>query len=136
MTMAIGHSEDDVVMLDALRERRPPFSPEDVVAEFAALLKSYRIDTVTGDRYAGEWPRERFAVHGIEYQAAAKPKRTCTATCCRPSTAAGSICSTATAWLRSSAVLSAAPRAAAATASTTPPARTTTSPTRWPAWCR
>ena len=61
-------------MLDALRERRPPFSPEDVVAEFAALLKSYRIDTVTGDRYAGEWPRERFAVHGIEYQAAAKPK--------------------------------------------------------------
>jgi hypothetical protein len=74
MTLAIGHREDDVAVLDAIRERRPPFSPEDVVSEFAALLKTYKITTVQGDRYAGEWPRERFDVHGIKYEPAAKPK--------------------------------------------------------------
>jgi hypothetical protein len=74
MTLAIGHEQDDVAILDAVREVRPPFSPEDVVSEFAALLKSYRIAHVTGDRYAGEWPRERFDVHDVKYEAAARPK--------------------------------------------------------------
>ena len=27
MTLAIGHQEDNVAVLDAIRERRPPFSP-------------------------------------------------------------------------------------------------------------
>src|SRR5262249_26220900 len=45
---------------DALREVRPPFSPESVVAEFADLLNRYSVSTITGDRYAGEWPREQF----------------------------------------------------------------------------
>ena len=67
MTLAIAHRERGVAVLDALRERKPPFSPEDVVREFAALLKSYGITSVTGDRYAGEWPRERFREHGITY---------------------------------------------------------------------
>lgn len=74
MTLAIGHREDDVMVLDAVRERRPPFSPEDVTAEFAALLKLYRVTNVVGDRYAGEWPRERFDAHGIRYEPAARPK--------------------------------------------------------------
>ena len=74
MTLAIGHQEDNVAVLDAIRERRPPFSPEDVVREFAATLKTYRITEVQGDRYAGEWPRERFREHGITYEPAAKPK--------------------------------------------------------------
>jgi hypothetical protein len=74
MTMAIGHLQDDIVVLDAVRERRPPFSPEDVVVEFSTFLKSYRVSAVTGDRYAGEWPRERFREYGISYEPAAKPK--------------------------------------------------------------
>ena len=53
---------------------RPPFSPELVVAEFAALLKVYRISRVTGDRYAGEWPRERFRAAGIQYDLSIPPK--------------------------------------------------------------
>jgi hypothetical protein len=73
-TLAIAHQEDDVAVLDAIRERRPPFSPEDVVLEFATLLKTYRIAEVQGDRYAGDWPRERFREHGIAYELAAKPK--------------------------------------------------------------
>jgi hypothetical protein len=74
MTLAIGHRQDDVIVIDAVRERRPPFSPEDVVLEFSAILKSYRISNVTGDRYAGEWPRERFREHDVTYEPAAKPK--------------------------------------------------------------
>ena len=66
--------EGDVVVLDALRERKPAFSPEDVVSEFAELLKSYRITKITGDRYAGDWPRERFREHGVSYEPAQKPK--------------------------------------------------------------
>lgn len=54
MTLAIAHKDNDVVILDALREVKPPFSPEAVVIELAALLKSYRVTRVSGDRYAGE----------------------------------------------------------------------------------
>jgi hypothetical protein len=74
MTLAIGHKEGDVVVIDALRERKPPFSPDDVCAEFAALLKSYRVSKVSGDRYAGEWPRERLRAHDIGYEPSEKAK--------------------------------------------------------------
>ena len=50
-----------------------PFSPDAVVREFAALLRAYGIYTVHGDRYAGEWPRERFRTNGVEYRVASKP---------------------------------------------------------------
>jgi hypothetical protein len=71
MTLAIGHKDYDrkTVVVDALREARPPFSPETVANEFARLLKSYRIKKITGDRYAGEWPREQFSKFGIRYEA-------------------------------------------------------------------
>jgi hypothetical protein len=63
------------VIVDAIRERRAPFSPDDVVKEFAATLKAYAIGRIVGDRYASEWPRERFkVVGGIEYRVADKPK--------------------------------------------------------------
>lgn len=74
MTMGIAHREDNVAVLDHLSERRPPFSPDGVVGEFAEVLKAYRIGTIRGDRYAGEWPRERFKAHGIEYLAADKTR--------------------------------------------------------------
>src|SRR5262245_52814613 len=74
MTLAIGHRENDVVIIEPLRERKHPFSPRDVVAEFSELLKSYRVSKITGDRYAGEWPLERFREHGISYEPAQKPK--------------------------------------------------------------
>jgi hypothetical protein len=78
MTLAIAHAEErdgaSIGVLDCVRERKPPFSPDDVVQEFAATLKDYSATTVVGDRYAGEWPRERFRAHGIEYVVAEKPK--------------------------------------------------------------
>jgi hypothetical protein len=68
-TMAIAHREDDGrVTIDLLREIRPPFSPEAVVEELCADLRRYRITTVSGDKYAGEWPREQFRKRGVTYE--------------------------------------------------------------------
>jgi len=67
MTLAISHLENEVAILDCVREVKPPFSPEAVVTEFAAVLKAYDVSEVHGDRYAGEWPRERFLLQGITY---------------------------------------------------------------------
>jgi hypothetical protein len=39
-----------------------------------SLLNSYNVRTVRGDRYAAEWPRERFRAHGIDYEVAERPK--------------------------------------------------------------
>ncbi len=75
MTLAIGHCDKDGrAVLDAVRERRPPFSPEAVVGEFAELLKSYGVHQVTGDHWGGEFVREPFRSHGVQYELADKPK--------------------------------------------------------------
>jgi hypothetical protein len=70
MTLAICHKEGSTIILDAIRERRPPFSPEAVVEEFAGVLRAYRCTSVYGDRYGGEWCREPFRRHGVNYQLA------------------------------------------------------------------
>jgi hypothetical protein len=62
------------VVLDYIGERRAPFSPDSVVHEFCAVLSSYRINTIKGDRYAGEWPRERFRLNGVMYEPSEKPR--------------------------------------------------------------
>lgn len=71
MTLAISHrdgvGDDSLAVVDAVREVRPPFSPEAVVRDFCDLLAKYRIGRVTGDRYGGEWPREQFRKHGVGY---------------------------------------------------------------------
>jgi hypothetical protein len=77
-TLAVAHVEERqgqrIAVLDYVSERRPPFSPEQVAAEYAEALKSYRVTTVQSDRYAGQWPVEVFARHGVtvEQSAAAK----------------------------------------------------------------
>ena len=45
-----------------------------MVDDFANLIRSYGILRVTGDRYAGEWPREQFIKRGITYICAEKTK--------------------------------------------------------------
>jgi hypothetical protein len=74
MTLAIAHKEGDAGVLDVIRERQPPFSPESVTSEFAELLRQYRVSKIKGDRYGGEWVRESFRRHGISYDPADKPK--------------------------------------------------------------
>lgn len=74
MTLAVAHRSDETAVLDVLREVQPPFSPEEVVREFADVLKSYGISEVTGDRYAGEWVSSAFAKCGIEYTPSAQTR--------------------------------------------------------------
>jgi hypothetical protein len=74
MTLGIAHKEGETAILDCVREIRPPFSPEAAVAEFASVLKAYRVSSVRGDRYAGEWVREHFRKQGIFYEHSEKAK--------------------------------------------------------------
>jgi hypothetical protein len=74
MTLAIAHAEGDRIILDLVRECRPPFSPDSVTRDFAATIKAYGISIVRGDFYAGMWPTERFRAHGVEYRTADKVK--------------------------------------------------------------
>jgi hypothetical protein len=69
-TLAIGHRERDQVHVDAVYAKQPPFSPSQVVDEFAQILHNYRVHTVVGDAYAGTFPRELFARHSIQYRVA------------------------------------------------------------------
>jgi hypothetical protein len=73
-TMAVSHKDGERVVIDAIREVRPPFSPDAVIVDFAALLRTYRVGFVSGDRYAGEFPRELFRKSGVAYLTAAKTK--------------------------------------------------------------
>ncbi|MGH8488153.1 MAG: hypothetical protein ACREXS_04595 [Gammaproteobacteria bacterium] len=74
MTLAVAHYESERAVLDLLRERKPPFSPEAVTADFAEDLKRYGLHEVVGDRYGGEWPRERFRTHSIDYTPSERAK--------------------------------------------------------------
>jgi hypothetical protein len=76
MTLCIGHYDygTKTTIVDAVREAKPPFSPEGVCEEFSILLKSYGVSKVTGDKYAGVWPVEQFARFGVTYEPSAAPK--------------------------------------------------------------
>jgi hypothetical protein len=75
MTLAIAHADrDGTAVLDLVREIKPPFSPVSAVHEFAAALKSYRLNRVTGDAYGAEWVGEQFREHGITYQTSPVPR--------------------------------------------------------------
>jgi hypothetical protein len=74
MALAIAHRLGDMVILDAAREIQPPFNPDVATTEFSSLLKAYGVAKVIGDRYAGEWVREPFRRHGIEYLVSESPK--------------------------------------------------------------
>ncbi len=76
-TLAIGHQDGERSVLDVCRGIKPPFSPESVVKEYAALLKSYRCSSVVGDRYSGEWVVEAFSKEGIHYRHSELTKSEC-----------------------------------------------------------
>ena len=75
-TAAVAHRDEKsgVGVLDALREIRPPFSPEAATAEHAAFFKSYNLSRIVGDKYAAQWPVEAFQKHGIAYEPSERSK--------------------------------------------------------------
>lgn len=76
-TLAIVHAELDEVtglqcpVQDVVRawagSRRATVDLAGVVAEIAAILRRYGIYAVIGDKYAGDWPKQEFAKHGVSY---------------------------------------------------------------------
>ena len=64
MTLAVAHVEGDVAILDVVREWRPPFSPDQVTSDAAAIVEPYTT-VLYADRYAGDWPLVAFRKHGI-----------------------------------------------------------------------
>jgi hypothetical protein len=67
-TVAIGHKEDDRIIVDFVHAHPAPFSPEVITQLVCEQLQPYRIKTVTGDAYAGNWPREQFDKRKVHYQ--------------------------------------------------------------------
>jgi hypothetical protein len=74
MTLAITHREGDKAVLDLVRERRPPFSPEEVVKEFSAVMAAYRLSKGESDKWGGDWVGEAFRKCRIVIEPCAKPK--------------------------------------------------------------
>jgi len=69
-TLGIAHAEKSgKIVLDVLRERRPPFQPEAVVGEYCDVLKSFGVSQIVADRYAGEWVTAAFRKHNITVDA-------------------------------------------------------------------
>jgi hypothetical protein len=75
-TLAIGHKlpPHGRAVVDCVRSWPAPFNPSGIVAEAAGVLKRYRVGDVWGDKYAGEWPREAFREHSIDYNPCEAPK--------------------------------------------------------------
>jgi hypothetical protein len=73
-TLAIAHTEKDVQVLDCVREKRPPFSPESVCAEFADVIGNYGISKATSDRWGGEFPVEQMRKLRVAVEPSARPK--------------------------------------------------------------
>jgi hypothetical protein len=73
-TLSVAHKQNDQIIIDCVREIRPPFSPTAAVEYLVHTVKSYRCRQVMGDHYAGEFPRELFKKHGIDYEVCKTPK--------------------------------------------------------------
>ncbi|MCA6106108.1 terminase large subunit domain-containing protein [Bradyrhizobium cenepequi] len=72
--LGIAHREGDIGVLDVLRETRPPFSTDDVVKEYCEVLKSFGVNFIVGDGYAGGFVVYAFAKHGVRLEQSAKRK--------------------------------------------------------------
>jgi hypothetical protein len=74
--IVIAHKDGDRVIIDAIREIRPPFSPSEVVTTvLVPLVKAYGISyRIWGDNYAGNFAQELVRKAGMTYELASKHK--------------------------------------------------------------
>jgi hypothetical protein len=74
-TICIGHKDDsDRFICDVLRGREPPFDPQEVTREYAALAREYRCSRIYGDSFSGDWIVSAFAESDVSYLRAEKNK--------------------------------------------------------------
>lgn len=66
--LAIAHKDGQGrIIVDVALERKAPHDPHAVAAEFAELLKAYKLTMATGDRYGGAWPENAYKKFGVKY---------------------------------------------------------------------
>jgi len=68
MTLCLAFVSEGKVIIAQILERKPPFSPESAVLEFAETLKLFQISAIYSDRYAGAWVQEAFEKEGINVE--------------------------------------------------------------------
>jgi len=73
-SIALGHLENEKIIIDLVRSRAPKFNPDEVTRQYCELLESYSIDSVIGDKFSGDWASNSFAKYGIEYERSEKTK--------------------------------------------------------------
>lgn len=73
-TLCIGHREGETFVADLVRARRPPFDPQAVANEYAALCAEYGVDRIATDNYSGEWVSRAFQRAGMVHALAPMPK--------------------------------------------------------------
>ena len=83
VALAISHKSEDRIMIDAIREARPPLSPDAVVGDFAALLKSYRVSRVTATDAPASFRASCSASMASPMTWPSRPKVSCSAIFCR-----------------------------------------------------
>jgi hypothetical protein len=64
----IAHKQGDRIIVDLIRAWPPGMSVHDIAEQSAEVGKAYGLKRTVGDNYAGEWPKEAFAVHGVSYE--------------------------------------------------------------------
>jgi hypothetical protein len=81
--VAEGHKDHgrQIVVVDALREIKAPFSPENAVYEFARLLKAYNVGRIEGDHYHGRWSSSENSAFSTSRRPG--PRASSMWTCCR-----------------------------------------------------
>jgi hypothetical protein len=52
----------------------PPFDPQAVTEQFAALLRDYRVTSVAGDNYSAAWVQDAWSKCGSRYTCSELPK--------------------------------------------------------------
>ena len=62
-TLAIAFKEGNRAIIAGVWAQNG--DPAAITAQYAAILKLYGINTITGDRYAAQWPVNEFMRHGI-----------------------------------------------------------------------
>ncbi len=68
--LAIAHRDGDRLILDLITSQSgsPPFNPRHAVTKFVAILREYRVSSVTGDAYGGQTFRADFLDRSITYR--------------------------------------------------------------------
>jgi len=74
-TVCIGHKDSGGrFVCDVLRGREPPFDPQEITREYAALAREYDCLRIKGDAYSADWITSSYRECGATYECAEKNK--------------------------------------------------------------